>query len=866
MKFFLKFADILSHAVLILFMVVVISTAILSSLLRYYLPMADEYREDLLEQINIRSHRVSFDAEKIQSQWKPFKPGITFYGVSVKPEGMDSTIDLEKIQIEINIIESLLQRRLYFDYIEIANLDLMLLQAEDGSWNLSGYVKDKEENKKERDIEKTLEQLWAIDELAFHHVQLSVKPYQKERISLPNLKVSSVTAHGKKHVMAELIEGNQRVSQFIMHTSDMPTSPDFAAKAYIKTDNYRILDILSIFTKASDIKNGVMSNELWLEWNKEKLSVHGKLDVKDLQIQTENQLWDIQSIAATVGADYSKEKTTVSLPHTEITTADKSLEINNLLMTYQDELDVQLSEVGLSDVHQFLDVLPVSEKLKSALNDLSPTGKLKNIYLQFDEEKMFQLQANLDDVSVEAWKGAPKLAAVNGFLTANKNDGYVELDTKDFTLGFPKLFNEALLFDVAKGKINWEITKEDIYVSGNNLSFAAEVGEAAAEFHLLLPKVKSEEYPPKLDLAVGLVDGDMIYRNKFLPYTLNENLLDWLDENIHEGDIAKVGFIYHGPTIKTDIEKKVVQLWLDVKNTRVSYLEDWPQVKEIKGDLLLDDDLVFAKVLSAKAGEVNVASASVNLVPEGKTRRVNINASIDSSSKDVLGFIQNKPLSEQMNHTVDGWLSPQGRVTGDISISSLISKPVGQKEAEKPKVHVNAEMKAVELNIPQHKMGVTNINGPITFNLLKGLQGDKLSANFWGQPMTAKILSLGKKDEIRTSIRVEGSVEAARLASWTQQPAIEFMEGLTHFSSDIYFGSLGAGIKVNSSLEGVVVNLPQPFYKKKEDKRMMLLHLPLSGENRELDIQYGEGVNLHFLMGDSEIEAGKINLGVKETK
>ena len=842
-------------------MTVVILVAILSSLLRYYLPMADNYREILLEEINSRSQHVSIDAERIQSQWKPFKPGITFYGVSVKPEGMDQTIDLEKIHVEINIIESLLKQQLYFDYIEVANLDLLLLQAEDGSWNLSGYSADKEANKEERDIEKILERLWAIDELALHHIQLAVKPYQKERISFPNLMVNSVTMHGKKHVVAELIEGNQRLSQFVLHTSGMPTSPDFAAKAYVKTDNYQVLDLLSIFTEASDVKNGVMSNELWFEWNKQQLSVEGKLDIKNLEIQIENKQWDIQSITATVSSDYLNEKLAVAFPHIEVKVEEKILNIDRLSMTYKDELELQLAEANLSDVHQFLDVLPIADKLKNVLNELSPTGSLQNLYLKVDKDKQFTLQALLDNVSVDAWEGAPKLVFVNGFLYATKTDGYVELDTKDFTLGFPKLFNETLQFDLASGKFEWQLTEENIYISGKGLSFSADVGEAVAEFHLLLPKVKSEQEPPRLDLVVGLLDGDFIYRNKFLPHTLDEKLLDWLDGNIHEGDIDKVGFIYHGPTIKTDAEQKVIQLWLDVKNTRVSYLKDWPHIKAIAGDLLLDDKLVFAEILSAKAGEVDVVSASVDLFPVEKSRRINVAAKIDSTSESAIRFVQNKPLSQQMNNAIEGWVSPKGRVVADVAISSLITK-----STEPPRVHIDANLKGVELAIPKHNVEVSKINGPVTFNLLKGLESDGVTARFWGQPVTTKILSLGKKDALRTSVRVQGHMDASSLAKWTQQPAVKFMEGIAPFSADLYFGALGAGLKVSSKLDGVAVNLPQPFYKKKEDRRLTLFSMPFSGESREMTIKYGEGVNVHFLMGDAGIEAGKINLGVKETK
>src|SRR5690606_10540760 len=72
-----------------------------------------------------------------------------------------------------------------------------------------------------------------------------------------------------------------------------------------------------------------------------------------------------------------------------------------------------------------LDRLPAAGA--EALRDLAPRGRLRNLRLQADlaNPEAFRLRGNLDDVSVQAWKGAPAVSGASGYVEAGARGGFV---------------------------------------------------------------------------------------------------------------------------------------------------------------------------------------------------------------------------------------------------------------------------------------------------------------------------------------------------------------------------------------------------------------------------------------------------------
>ena len=107
MQFLLKLTDTVSRIILWGFALSVIFLAIMTSLLRYYLPQANHYREPLLELISKQSsYRIQ--AEEISAQWQFFKPDIRLQGVAIEQAISGQKISLDYLRVQVNIAKTLL--------------------------------------------------------------------------------------------------------------------------------------------------------------------------------------------------------------------------------------------------------------------------------------------------------------------------------------------------------------------------------------------------------------------------------------------------------------------------------------------------------------------------------------------------------------------------------------------------------------------------------------------------------------------------------------------------------------------------------------------------------------------------------------
>ncbi len=854
MKNLLKLIDVISHAILITFVFVVVFIAVASSLLRYYSPNINQYREGFLEQINARNNIV-ITAKEIQSEWNLFQPKISLYGVSVKSNKLDEDLYLEKLQIKLNFIKSLLHQKLYFDFIELSNMDILLIEDEKGKWSFANLEK---EDREKQNLTTVLNRLWAIDELVMQNIHLSLWPYKGTPVHLPNLMARITTYKNEKHFSFQLNQHSKQVGLLIVNTKNDPMEEDFKLKGYVKINNYSVVDLVSLIPEMSLVKQGSLSNELWFYWRPNQSAFSGRLAINDLVLNKNKTIVKLDSVKTTLFGTYTDEQFLVESPKSLIQSGQNNYSLGPTQLRYKEHFHISAKRLNLGDVYKFSRTLPISEELKIILDSLSPRGILNNVHAKFGKNVPFDLRAELHNVSVSAWNGAPEILSINGYMQVAGKSGFVEFDTHDLSMYFPHLYEKPMLFDKAKGYVDWHIGQDAIYVNGKDLFLEAKSGLAHGEFGLSLPTVKSGHYSPRLSLNIGMKNTAASYKNIFIPNVVSKNLVDWLEKNIQEGEFPEVAFIYHGPTQNESNEHRVIQLWLTVKDAILTYADQWPAIEKINGEFLLDDKFGYAHVKDAKTEELLIKKAEFQLSPSAEGELINVKAEAEGLSGQVLSFLKGEVLANQMDHVIDQWTSDKGKITAIVDVSTQLAASVSTK------VNVSSSLDTVNLSLPQQNILVRNISGPVNFNSDEGLTSSGIVATFLGKPVTAKIVSRVNEEKSDTSIQMQGQVDATEFAKWSGQPLVNFLSGAAVFNAEVYYGSAGSGLRIGSDLKGLQVNLPKPFIKKAKSKRDFTLHFPFSGESREVDIVYGEGINAHFMLGENGVDSGVINLGLNK--
>lgn len=855
MRYGLKLLDYLSSFVLISFMVLVLLGAIVSSLFRYYLPQLENYQEEVLALINERSGDVQISAEKMTSAWHAFRPEFNLYGVQVKKAGWDDAIRLEKLSLDLDILKSIYHRALYFDYIEVASLDLLLMQDENRHWSLAGVASQK---RQPLDVDKLLRRIWAVDELSIQRLHVQLQPYQGERVALPFLQVNANTLQGEKHVVAHLIDGNQETSKLILQADGEPWQADFSLRAYWQIKDFAMFDVLAMTGIDANLHSANWNSELWFSWQQQKLAVNAQLQLADVNLRWHEQALSVPQLSSRLALEYQQGNWQFWLPDLLLKLSGPQYQFAPAHIAYQSgHISGQLEQADLPELHALLQAMPLPEKLQQVLADLAPRGSVQHLTFDKASGEDFTLTADLDDVAVSPWHDAPGVEHVTGVLSLGPRDGRVFIDSTDFSMFFPHLYDEPMRFAAATGKVRWKIGDERLDVGGDGIQLDGEYGQARGAFQLDLPRHRDVGEPPRMSLVVGLRNGDARYRDYFIPKTLDEGLLSWLANNIHQAHIAQAAYIYHGPTIKATDEVRMNQLWLQVDDGRVSYLPGWPEVEQIQGQYLLDGRFSEASIAHAQTVGVNLADAQLQLFPDANDMRIRVTTGAMGKAAAAMDFLQSQALSGQMGHVLDNWQVSEGDIQGQVSVSSLL-----HAHATPPAVKVTAQLQHVKLTMPDYNVEFDDINGPLQFTLAKGLSSERLSAKFWNEPVQASIATQGSKGKLNTAISFATRLDMPALMQWSRQPVFAFMQGRTAVNGEVYYGANGAGLRLLSSLKGVDVSLPKPFSKAKDEERQLVVHLPFTGDQRQMTLDYGAGVNLQLRLAEQGIDAVLLNLGV----
>lgn len=848
MRLLLKIADTVSHAILLMFMVSVIVLALITSLLRYYLPQADQYREQLLQLVSQQT-RFTVQADKLEASWQAFRPDISLHNVVIEQDDFGRTVKLDFLRLEINIVRTLFKQRLYIENLEARNLDIALRQNSDGKWSLSSGSASSHP----MDADKVMDQLWSVSGFALNNLRLSVTPYAQQTLVFPDVEVSLQTWLNEKILQLDVREGRQLRSTLLLQTSAHPSDENFSANLYWRASGLPLNVFFSLVDKLDVPEQSRLSHEVWLQWQHGQLSGSGKFAIDQLQMHYADQPWQITGAAASFYVEPDGAATVLAIPALNASMNHQAIKLEHIKLRFADDISLHMQQLDLSMLTGHLQSMSLSPVLQELRDDLHPAGLLHNLHVRFSDGD-FHLRANAQQLRAGAWKGAPALDVENAYIEAGKAGGFVQLDSPDFHMAFPKLFNDTLSFSSAKGTVFWQVDDDVIQVGSRDLiQLDGDYGNAIGEFQLAIPRNKPDapHQPGRISIVVSLKNGDVAYRNYLLPKTLDEGLLQWLEKHIYGGQVRTGYFIYHGPIEHDAEEKKVVQLWLDVESGQVSYADRFPAVEQINGQMLLDQTEVTAAISAAHMHGMAIRQASVAMNMSAGQRLLTVSGRLQEPSARVLDFLQQPVFDDYTHGILQGWQSVSGAVTADAVVTAPLD------DLSMLNVAVSGQLQEVALDIPVQRLDIADINGDLQFDLKKGLSARKLTGQLWGETLQASIVS--KKQSVMS---LSMPVDSGALQTWLNLPELAFLQGRTLVTGELYWGGENSGLRLGSRLQGVTIDLPQPFGKTADGQRRLTVQLPFQGAVRELRIATDDGVDLRLQMTAEGIDAGMLTLGM----
>ncbi|RKT43181.1 YhdP family protein [Thiocapsa rosea] len=506
----------------------------------------------------------------------------------------------------------------------------------------------------------------------------------------------------------------------------------------------------------------------------------------------------------------------------------------DLLLTAQlapERLRLASAPLDLAAVVSMLEVSPWA--LPQSLSDLiafEPRGRVEDplLHVDWDPGQPPRWEASAT-VSGLGWDRAGSLPGVDGLavrLRADREGGEARVGSAGLALDLRPLFSEPLALDGLSTRLDWRIDPSGAArISARNLTFENADLAGRARLALDLPADGSS---PLMDLRASFYDGDGSRVRPYLPVgIMHRDLVGWLERAIVSGRIPQADLIFRGPLAAYPFRghEGRFELLLELEDTVLDYLPDWPEIREAAGRLRFLDQSLTIELDSGRILDSRLVQARGEIPELWGAQGMTIVGETEGPFSDGLRTLTETPLAKDL-----GRLAGSLEVTGDTRLRLEIDLPFTKRR----QLGVAGRLswpKPATLAIRGTPVALSRLGGEVTFTE-KTIAAQAVEATLWERPLSLSIATLnpGVADASATLIKARARTPVTELGRRFPSPAWGLLSGeidwnldVTIRNRDVRAAALPLDYRLASRLNGLAIDLPAPLGKGAEATRELAL-------------------------------------------
>ena len=892
----MSFSAVIKHSaryVRALTAVIIISYALLILLGRELLPQL-EHQQTRINHFLSEQFAINMSSAHFGGNWERLSPQLWMQGLSISAQDTASPpLIISNIASELHFFDSVFARTPIWHELSIGQVSLTAKQSEDGSWSLAGFPLKSTTDDHAPQIEKWLKTALLSTHIGIDKIALQFDFFNAAPTTLLIHDIHFENKDNFHRARARLaVEDGQDSAELLIESHSTPGNlTQLKSQAYL---HFKHLDtqgplgstlrefIPAIAENTSRVRTQV-NGEFWLNLTKLKqLSLVGNMQADEIALQPPNQaLPAITNLSADVKGQFTtNEGRNLQLSKLQLTHLKFTLDgadVDPLNLSLEQELGPQKKTLKLAIEHIDLDAVKQlilqtqlgGQNITSLFETLQPSGTINKLHLSLDFEAphvLTELHANIDQLAINSWHGAPAVRNLRGYLHWQDTHGFFDLDTPEgFSLLFPTAYDNYMDYGSAKGRINidWHTETSGLRIAAAPLDINGAEGQIRTYLSLDIPIGKTQR-DPEMFLQIGIKNSHSRYRQRYLPRTLNPDLLAWLERAVGSTDIVEGGFIWRGSLIGKHEKQRSIQFSSSIANGQLNYDPSWPALSNIKGSINIDNTRFTGVLEHANLNQATLHTASI------KTHTgafLSIQADISSPVDDAINILLVSPLAHKMS-ALERW-----QLAGEANIKLDLMIPLSKEQAPKTqtsnqqKNHVKQPSPAyrVTTQISHGQMHHTElpdlifkqVNGEIAYTDDKGLYSPGLTATLWDQPFSTTITTFDDATEIYST----GLVDFASMPAW--HPFIrQAIHGKTTYAVKVTAPSDGSAprLSLSSNLQGISIDLPEPAGKTAAQHQPFEASLQFNANSLSIEAQTN-AIYTHLNLSGSHLINGMLLFG-----
>ena len=466
----------------------------------------------------------------------------------------------------------------------------------------------------------------------------------------------------------------------------------------------------------------------------------------------------------------------------------------------------QTNALELAPLMQLADRLPLDGELRNTLMAYGPAGGVYDVSLNWNGSwsklASWSVRGRFHDLSLRPYQAMPGFSGFSGNIDGTEKGGTLHVVTQKATLDLPALFRERLLFDTLTGQLAWSRVSGGTELRFSNFAYTNVdlAGTLSGSYRTVAAG------PGIADFSGHLTRALAARVTAYLPLTVAKGSRGWLDRAFIAGSSDDVKFrvkgdLQHFPF--ADDLNGIFEVTAKVADGTLHYGDNWPQITGIEGDFTFRGKRLE---MNARQGVINNARLSrvrAQIPDLVYTEEVlQISGEAEGATADFLDFIERSPVDAMINSFTDGM-----RAQGQGRLGLKLTLPL--RDISKSKVSGNFQFINNQLMPIPEFPPLEQVNGKLEFTE-SVVRVPGASATFLGGPLS---ITAGSQRDAAVSIQFNGRVNAdvARRAGGVEWA--RYMRGSTDWRGILTMRNKRVDMIIDSSLQGLAVNLPAPFTK-----------------------------------------------------
>lgn len=692
---------------------VLVSLAIAVTALRITLPQLNHFQQPIKNWI---SERSGFDLEitEIKGFWRNTHPSVSLQGVQVQtPESSDINFSANTIEVELDLIQSLLQQQPV-----VADLSIHQLVLDVTSVETVKNEQDKpvfEPTGSQRSVIQQLDSLLLrqLDDfslvestLLFQGIDGSDRQLDIAKLRWQN-NGRHHTADGEISIADSRINSALVKARFVDHGSLKDVSGEF----YLSAQNVLVTPWLTKYLKTeTGIEKGQLSFNGWLTLQRSKpISAYLELEASEL-IWQEGQTHELFIESGVFELEPTELGWQVNAHSLRLRTDDSEWPELDIAFDWQPEQwRLNISQLDIATMAPLVKLAPDSAQTSQLLETLAIGGLVEDVRISMgNDADSLRYSATLSDGSISQWKLLPGLHHLSAEVSGDLHQARAKVSLIDDVLPYGNVFQAPLNIKQGEVDIVWQRDQSGWRLWADKVTAATPDLQVLGAFRLDFPQDQS----PFLSFyaEADLYNGGETWR--YLPtLALGQDLTDYLSTAIQAGKADTAKLLWYGELAQFPYKENdgIFQAWVGLEQAKFSFDTAWPPVTNLQLDLLFQNDAMYLDSRSATLQGVNAKRITGRIPELAEGGHIEIEASATAQGNVVRDYMNTTPLVDSVGAALTAV-----QVKGPVDASFQLTIPFSSEQEPRAWGYADLNRAQVEIEVPP--ISLSDVSGRIEFD------------------------------------------------------------------------------------------------------------------------------------------------------